>query len=202
MTTKTNKILSAAVAIAIIISVAILVYVNLPKQTESSTEDNTAHKTSPSIFTLIYNDQQTNYTLSNLVQLETYTAEGGSRTQSGFIKGMGNYTGINISTLVSLFHPAPLPYSLKVFSEDGTNRTYNYTTILGNVDIYNADNASDPNATGKGNMTMVLAYKYEGNWLNESNDGKLKIVFLDEKGSITQASLWLKKVTSIKIITE
>ena len=202
MTTKTNKILSAAVVIAIIVSVAVLVYVNLPKQTDSSSEDNTAHKTTPPVFTLIYDDQQTNFTIGDLAQLETYTAKGGYRTQSGMIKGVGNYTGVNISTLVSMFHPAPLPYSLRVCSEDGKNLSINYSTILGNVDIYNPDNASDPNPIGKGGVTMVLAYQYEGNWLNESSDGKLKIVFLDEQGSITAGHLWLYKVTSIKIITE
>jgi hypothetical protein len=202
MTTKTNKILSAAVAIAIIVSVAVLVYVNLPKEKDSSLEDNAAHKTTPPIFSLIFDDKQTNYTIADLARLETYTAKGGYRTQSGFIKGVGNYTGVNISTLVNTFHPASLPYSLKVYSEDGKNLSINYSTILGNVDIYNPDNASDPNPIGNGGVTMVLAYQYEGNWLNESNDGKLKIVFLDEKGSITQASLWWKKITSIKIITE
>jgi len=202
MTTKTNKILSAAVAIAIIVSVAVLVYVNLPKQTDSSSEDNTAHKTTPPIFTLIYDDKQTNYTIADLVQLEAYTAKGGYRTQSGFIKGVGNYTGVNVSTLVNTFQPAPLLFSFKVYSEDGKNLSINYSTILGNVDIYNPDNASDSKPIGKGGVTMVLAYQYEGEWLNESNDGKLKIVFLDEKGSITQASLWWKKVTSIRIITE
>lgn len=202
MTTKTNKILSAAVVIAIIVSVAVFVYVNMPKQTDASSEDNTAHKTTLPIFTLIYDDQQTNFTIADLAQLETYTAKGGYRTQSGFIKGLGNYTGVNITMLVNTFHPGPLPYSLKVYSEDGENLSYNFSTILGNVDIYNPDNASDPNPIEKGGVTMVLAYQYEGNWLNESNDGKLKIVFLDEKGSITKASLWWKKVTSIKIITE
>jgi len=202
MTTKTNKILSAVVVIAIIVSVAVLVFVNLPKQTDSSSDDNTAQRTPPSIFTIIYDGKQTNYTIADLIQLEAYTAKGGYRTQSGFIKGVGNYTGVNISTLVNTFHPASLPYSIKVYSEDGKNLSINYSTILGNVDIYNADNASDPNPIGNGGVTMVLAYQYEGNWLNESNDGKLKIVFLDEKGSITQASLWWKKITSIKIITE
>jgi hypothetical protein len=202
MKTKTNKILSAAVVIAIIVSVAVLVYVNLPKQTVSLSENNNAHKTTPTIFSLIYDDQQTNFTMADLVQLETYTAKGGYRTQSGMIKGIGNYTGVNISTLVHTLHPAPLLYSLKVYSEDGENLSINYSTILGNVDIYNPDNASDSNPIGKGNAAMVLAYQYEGKWLNESNDGKLKIVFLDEKGSITQASLWWKKVTSIRIITE
>jgi len=202
MTTKTNKILSAAVAIAIIVSVVVLVYVNLPKQTDSSSEDNTAHKTTPPIFTLIYDDKQKNYTIADLVQLEAYTAKGGYRTQSGFIKGVGNYTGVNISTLVNTFQPAPLLFSFKVYSEDGGNLSINYSTILGNVDIYNPDNASDSKPIGNGGVTMVLAYQYEGQWLNESNDGKLKIVFLNEKGSITQASLWWKKITAIRIITE
>ena len=202
MTTKTNKILSVAVVMAIILSVAVLVYVNLPKQTDSSSEDNSAHKTTPPIFTLVFDDKQTNYTIADLAQLETYTAKGGYRSQSGFIKGMGNYTGVNITTLVSTFHPTPLSYSLKVYSEDGKNLSINYSTILGNVDIYNPDNASDPNPIRKGGVTMVLAYQYEGKSFNESKDGKLKIVFLDEQGSITAGYLWLYKVTSIKIITE
>lgn len=202
MTAKTNKILSAVVVIAIIVSVAILVYVNLPKQTDSSSDDNTAQKTPLPIFTIIYDDKQTNYTLADLIQLETYTAKGGYRTQSGYIKGVGNYTGVNISTLVSMFHPAPLSYSLKVYSEDGENFPINYSTILGNVDIYNPDNASDSNPIGKGGVTMVLAYQFEGKSFNESKDGKLKIVFLDEQGSITAGNLWRYKVTSIKIITE
>jgi len=202
MTTKTNKILSAAVVIAIIVSVAVLVYVNLPKQIDSSSEDNTAHKTTPPIFTLINDDKQTNYTIADLARLEAYTAKGGYRTQSGFIKGVGNYTGVNITTLVNTFQPAPLLFSLKVCSEDGENLSYNYSTILGNVDIYNPDNASDPNPIRKGSVTMVLAYQYEGKSFNESKDGKLKIVFLDEQGSITAGYLWLYKVTSIRIITE
>jgi hypothetical protein len=196
MTTKTNKILGALVAIAIIVSVAVLVYVNLPKQKD------TPPKITPPTFTLIYDDEQINYTIANLERLERYTAKGGYRTQSGFIKGKGNYTGVNITTLINILQDVPLQYSLKVFSEDGTNTSYNYSTIMGTVDIYNPDNASDPNPIGKANMTMVLAYQYEGNWLDESSDGKLKIVFLDEKGSVTKSFLWWKKVTSIRIITE
>ena len=109
MTSKTNKILSAVVAIAIIISVAVLIYVNLPKQTEKTNDNTDDHKTIPPLFTLIYDDKQTNFTIGELERLESYTAKGGYRTQSGFIKGLGNYTGINITNLVSTFQPASLP---------------------------------------------------------------------------------------------
>ena len=199
---NTNKIIGAVVAIAIILSIVVLIFVNLPKQTEEPTpEDTNDRKTAPAIFNISYDVEQKNFTLSELLQLESYTGRGGYRTQSGFIKGLGNYTGVAISTLVSMFPSLPNLYSLEVFSEDEA-RFYNYSTIIGNVSIYNPSNASDPNPTGTGAMTMVLAYQYEGDWLNESNDGKLKIVFLDDEGSITESSLWWKKVTSIRLITE
>jgi hypothetical protein len=202
MMTKTNKILSGAVVIAVLLSVIVLAYVNLPKQTGSSSQNNNNHNTTSSIFTLMYGDKQTNFTITDLTQLELYTAKGGYRTRAGVIKGIGNYTGINITTLVSTFHPAPLQYSIIVLSDDGTNLTYNFSTILGNVDIYNPNNASDSTPIGEGGVIMVLVYQYEGNALNESKDGKLKIAFLNEQGSITAAYLWMYKVNSIKIITE
>jgi hypothetical protein len=201
MTSKKNKIISAVVAIAIIVSIAVLIYVNLPKQAQTTEENPPAQKTTPPVFTLIYDDEQKNFTMGDLERLEPYTAKGGYRTQSGFFRGLGNYTGINITTLVNTFDPAPPIYSLIVVAEDG-NQSYNYSTIMGNVSIYNPENSSDPNPIGTENMTMVLAYQYEGNWFNETNDGKLKIVFLDQNGSITRGGLWWKKVVSIRIITE
>jgi hypothetical protein len=202
MSSKTNKIIGVVVAIAIIISIAVIVYVNLPKQTEKTKDNNDDHETIPPTLALIYNDEQRNFTFGELERLESYTAKGGYRTQSGFIKGVGNYTGLNITTLVNMLQPIPYRYTLQVFSEDGKNMSYNYSTIIGNVNIYNPQNASDPNPIGKGNMTMVLAYQFEGDWLNESSDGKLRLVFLDNQGSITEAKYWMKMVTSIRIITE
>jgi hypothetical protein len=199
MTTKINKIISAVVAIAIIVAIIILVYVNLPRQTDTSPEENTPPETNPTIFTLYYGGKQTNFSMAELERLEPYTAKGGYRKQSGTIAGWGNYTGVNITTLVNTIEPTIFQYSLIVVSEDG-NHSYNYSTIMGNVDIYNPDNGSDP--IGKGNMTMVLAYQFEGDWLDEESDGKLRIVFLDEQGFATQSSLWQKKVISIHIITE
>ncbi len=205
MTTKTNTMIGAALAVTIIISIGILIYVNLPKQTDVVIdEDDTdiAKKTAPSVFSLIYDDEQKNYTLNGLQQMETYTAKGGYRTQSGFIRGFGNYTGVNITTLVSMFPPVPYQFSLIITSEDNETQQFDYTTIQGHIDVYDPDNASNPDPIGKGNMTMLLAFQYEGDWLDEANEGTLKIVFVDKQGSITQSSLWWKKVISMRIITE
>jgi uncharacterized protein YxeA len=199
MTSKTNKIISAVVAIAIIIAIAILIYVNLPKPTEKTDDNTDDHKSIPPTLTLIYDDEQKNFTFGEIERLESYTAKGGYRNSIGVIKGVGNYTGVNITTLVNTLQPVPYRYTLQVFSEDGKNMSYNYSTIIGQVPIYNPENGS---AIGTGNMTLVLAYQFEGDWLNESSDGKLRIVFLDNQGFITESKYWMKMVTSIRVITE
>jgi hypothetical protein len=204
MTSKTNKIISAVVAIAVILAVIVLVYVNLPKQTQTNdTNDNDqATKESPTILTLIYNDEPQNFTYGQLERLESYTAKGGQRTNGGSIKGVGNYTGVNITTLIHTLQPVPYRYSLLVTDSEGVSKSYNFSTITGDIAIYNPYNASDSTPIGKGNMTMVLAYQFEGEPLNKTSDGTLRIVFLDQNGSITEAGLWWKKVISIQVITE
>jgi hypothetical protein len=204
MVSNTNKIISAVVAIAVILAIIVLIYVNLPKQTptDNDTDDDQAHKESPIILSLIYNDETQNYTYGQLERLESYTAKGGYRTSGGSIKGVGNYTGVNMSTLINLLEVVEYRYSLEVTDLEGNSTLYNFSTITGDVNIYNPTNASDSTPIGKGNMTMVLAYQFEGNLLNQSKDGKLKIVFLDQNGSITESILWWKKVVSIHVITE
>jgi hypothetical protein len=199
METKTNIIIGSIMAIAIIVSIAVFVYVNLPQETETPDENPNDTKTLPKTLALIYDNEQLNLSFGEIERLESYTAKGGYRTSIGMVKGTGNYTGVNITTFVNLFDPAPYKYTLQVISDDG-DFIYNYSTIQGNITIYNPDNTSE--TLGKGNMTMVLAYQYEGEYLNETSDGKLKIVFLDKQGSITESSLWRKKVESIRIITE
>ena len=101
MTSKTNKILSAVVAIVIIIAIIVLVYVNLPKQTETTEEDTDHQQPSNATLSLIYDDEQKNFTFGEIERLESSTAKGGYRNSIGVIKGVGNYTGVNITTLIN-----------------------------------------------------------------------------------------------------
>ena len=47
---------------------------------------------------------------------------------------------------------------------------------------------------------MIVAYKFDANYFNESKDGKLRIAFVGGEGNITHAGLWWKFVDDIKII--
>jgi hypothetical protein len=197
MATKTNKIMAAVLIAALIVALGVFIFVNLPKETSpsGSTQPGTT------ILTVTYNGHKTNYTLKQL-ENESFNGTGGYRTNFPAIKGQGNYTGVRIQTLIRNLKDAPNNYSIMVFSSDGTNRSFNFSNIMGLVPTYDPYNASNAHPIGFGGLTMILAYKYEGAYLNESKDGKLKIAFVDDQGSITSSGLWWKYVDAIQVISE
>lgn len=202
MTSNLNKSIVAILAVVVIASVGIYIFTNLPQERTDDNDDNGGVLPGQTVLTVTYNGEQINYTFEQLEAFPSYTGSGGYRTSKPSIKGIGNYTGVTIASLVDVFRDIPMNYSLIVNSSDGEGTTYNHSAVLGNVDIYNPDNASDATPISQGGLTMVLAYQFNGNYLNESQDGKLKIVFLDNEGSITNAGLWWKYVVSIEVIPE
>jgi len=208
---KSNKIITIVLALIITVAAITVLYVSLPQNEENKSSDENngqqggGNQTGSVVLTVIYGDEQTNYTLPGLENLTSYTGMGGRRTNYPKIEGQGNYTGVPVITLVELTAGDIENYSIIATSNYKgkiENKTYNYSYILGNVDIYNPNNASNATPIGNGGLTIVLAYKYEGNYLNESDDGKLRIAFLDENGSITYSQLWYKSIISIEIVQQ
>jgi len=206
---KSNKIITIVLALIITLAAITVIYINLPQNKEKTSNENKGSQgegnktTTPVILTVTYGNNHTNYTLEGLEALESYIGMGGYRNSVGSIKGKGNYTGVNVTRLVELTAGSIQNYSINVTSNDGKeieNKTFTYSEILGDVDIYDPNNPSNSTPIGNGGLTMVLAYKYEGSYFNELKDGKLRTTFLDESGSITSSGLWWKYVTSIKII--
>ena len=200
----TNKILTIFLAVIICIAAVVLLYVNLPK--DETIEDNeTEDQEKPVVvLTVIYGDEQTNYTLKELESMETITGYGGSRKSTGEVKSQGIYTGVPVSKLVELISGDITNYSLFVISNekgDIQNQTYNYTTIQGNINIYNSTNASDDTPIEIGGVTMIVCYEKDGEYLDEDSDGKIKIAFVNkDEEKITASSLWWKFVVSLEII--
>lgn len=202
---KSDKSITIALAVIITIAAIAIIYVSLPKDEETSEDhgqQGEGNQTGSAILTVIHGNQQTNYTLNQLENLTSYTGMGERRTGYPKFEGQGNYTGVSVTALIELIAGDIENYSIIATSNYKgkiENKTYNYSYILGNVDIYNPNNVSDGTPIDNGGLTMVLAYKYEGSYLNETSDGKLRIAFLDENGSITSSGLWYKSVITIEI---
>ena len=198
MAKKSQTVMVALLITALIVALGVFVYVNLPKGSSSGASTQPA----ATVLTVTYNGHQTNYTLQQLESLESFTAQGGYRTSLPAIRGQGTYTGVRLQTLIDTLGDVPSQYSIIVHSTDHTNQSYNYSTILGDVPTYDPTDVNDSQPIGHGGLTMVLAYKYEGSYFNQSKDGILKIVFLDDQGSITSSKLWWKYVDAIQVISE
>ena len=195
---KTNRMITAALAVVIIVAAITILYVTLPQSEHKTTDDNQNNE-SATLLTVIYEDEQTNYTLEELKALESYTGSGRYIKEGAFpeiiIKGPYNHTGVTIMVILDQISNLSQNYSITVTASDDWTADYNLSQIQGNVDIYNESG----NITGIGGVTTLLAYKEDGNYINESMGGPLRIVYVDD-GKITLSGLWTKKVVTIEVV--
>ncbi|MBU0497905.1 MAG: hypothetical protein KKC68_03290 [Candidatus Thermoplasmatota archaeon] len=204
-----NKLLTILLAVVIIFSIAVLAYTSLAPPTENET-NNTAPSDSngtdaskePIILTITYGEDSQKFTLTQLKNMEYYTGYGGYRTSFPAIKGQGNYTGIPITSLLIPYVETLDSYKITVIAEDDYRSNYTYDEIMGNVSVYDATNASNENPIATGGVTLLLVYTFEGNPLNISQDGHLKIAYVNGPETITSSKYWAKYVTEIHIIGE
>ncbi len=205
MAENNMKILSVILAAAIIISIGVLVYVNLPKETEEEINDNEADgnegtKEEKTVLTLIYNDEITNYTLSELQDFEAYSGSGRYIKQkllpdTVLIEGPFNYTGVEVSLLLNQFSDLPGEYIINVTASDGWSSNYTSDNVAGIVDIYNESGIVVDNS----GATMILAYEENDELISDPEIGPLRIAFVND-GVITSSSIWTKMVEIIEVI--
>lgn len=193
---NSNKFLTVVLAVIIFISAIVVLYVNLPK--DEITDDTEI------VLTVIYGDTQIAYTIKELEAMNPITGYGGYRTNKPMIKEQRVYTGVPVIKLIESTAGYISNYSLFVISNEKgqiENKTFNFTTIQGVINIYNSTNASDETPIEIGGVTMIVCYEKDGEYLDESDDGKIKIAFVNkDEEKITASNLWWKFVESIEII--
>ncbi|KYK22996.1 hypothetical protein AYK21_03155 [Thermoplasmatales archaeon SG8-52-2] len=194
-----NKIIGFVLAVIILIAIFTIIYVNLPEETEKKDESLNGEK--ETIFSLKFRGKITNYSLEDLESLEEFTGMG-TYIKSGWLPdvvldGPTNFTGIRANTLLNQIDNLPNNYSIVVYSSDDWITEYNKSAINGQVEIYNESG----NITQTGGVTMLFAYKKEGDYLTDTDDGPLQIAFINDN-KITSSKLWAKMVVSIELIDQ
>jgi PKD repeat protein len=196
--TKKLKVYAAVFIIIIIIVVGAYTSTNLFEK-ESTKTDNIEIPNIVSqekLLTVSYNSTNYSFSLDELISSFKSVSGLGTRiNQIGKISGPNNYTGIPIYLLLQSIHDLPDNYWLITSASD---YTYNFSkeNVSGKVERYNEN--GEP--FGMGNMTMVVAYEMNDKFLNETSGGPLRIVFIDDKGSITHSSMWVSAVDKLTVI--
>jgi hypothetical protein len=203
---NTNKILTIVLALIICISAIVILYVNLPK--DEKTGDNTNNNSNGStdnnqteepvtVLTVIYGNEQINYTLDQIKSMVSYTGIGAKINKKLSITGPYNYTGVKMSTFLSelknLKTSKKANYSINTTSKDGYSQHFTYEEIQGSIEKLNETRVS----LGYSNFTLIIAYMQEGDEITDSEDGPLMIVFVDDY--YTDSGLWVKQLATIEL---
>jgi hypothetical protein len=133
---------------------------------------------------------------TDIAKMGSYTANGGTRSNSGSLANFGSYTGVPLATIVSLYGGSSNS-TIKVTASDNYTTNYSYGQLSGqNVLSYNS-NGTQVNATQT--QTMILAYSLNGASIG-SSAGPLRTIIVGPEGLYTSGSTSAKMVVKIEIL--
>ena len=164
----------------------------------TSTHPNTPPNTQPekTLLTISVGSQLYNYTLNELTALDNISGQGSYINKVGKITGPNTYTGVTVSLLLSTIPSLPTNYTFHAIASDGYARNYSINEVNGHVMVFNETGGE----IGTGSLTMIIAYKENGVFLNEATNGPLRIAFIYTLPYITNSGLWLNSLVKIEIM--
>jgi len=132
-------------------------------------------------------------------RLPSFESEGGLENSAGSLEDNGNYTGVQLSTLLALVGGINSSCALNVTASDGYNMVFTYDQVQGwNFTTYNPVTGEEVPCTQP--FTLVLAY-YENGANLTSDIGPLRLVILGPQDLLTDGHLWVYKVVTLQIIS-
>ncbi len=131
--------------------------------------------------------------------LQTYSGYGGYKTAYPAIKGVGNYTGVPLTTLCTLVEALNNTSVVKFLAADNYTLTLTYSQVYGNFTTY--DNTTGQPTPHNQSLTPILAYYFNGQNL-ASGDGPLRLAIVGPEGLVTDSAYWVKEVIRIEVVDQ
>ncbi|MBD3227288.1 MAG: molybdopterin-dependent oxidoreductase [Candidatus Lokiarchaeota archaeon] len=192
-----NKYISIVLVIVIVCVTGIYTYTQLVEK--DPTDHNNYQPTGDSentILNVTMGSDITSYTLDELKSIGVVSGNGAYVNKIGKVTGPNDYTGIPITSLLDSIDNIPDNYTVQATASDDYSVEYSYSEVNGEVKIYNETGVE----IGTSMITMIIAYKENGNLIDEDNGGPLRIAFIDEEGSITGSGKWLQSLVNLEVI--
>ena len=147
----------------------------------------TAINLPPMTLTLVAaNGTQLVLTSNDIGNLPSYTAYGGYETQVGFIRALGNYTGVPLITICNLIGGIANGSSLKITASDNYTKTLSYDEVNGNFTTF--DTVTGQQVPHNQSLTPILAYYFDGANLS-SDEGPLLLAIVGPEQLATEARI-------------
>ncbi|MBN1861174.1 MAG: hypothetical protein JW840_06915 [Candidatus Thermoplasmatota archaeon] len=166
--------------------------------TVTVTVNNESSQPEKTFLTISVGSQLYNYSLTDLTELDAVSGEGSYINKIGKITGPNTYTGVTVNVLLESIPSLPSNYTFRAIASDGYERNFSSDELNGYVPVFNETGGE----LGLSNLTMIIGYKENGVFLNETTKGPLRIAFIDDVPSLTNSGLWLSSLVKIEIIAE
>lgn len=144
------------------------------------------------------NGTQLVITSNDIGSLPSYTAYGGYETQGGFIRGLGNYTGVPLIVFCNLVGGLANGSSLRITASDNYTKTLSYDQVNGNFTTF--DTVTGQQAVHNQSLTPILAYHFDGANLS-SDEGPLRLAIVGPERLATESTYWVKFVVKMEILS-
>jgi hypothetical protein len=132
-----------------------------------------------------------------IADIRSFESRGGFKTSAGYLRGIGNYTGVRLVDLCNLVGGITDNCSLRVTAEDGYSMVFSYEQVMGqNFVVFDPGTGDEMNEAQP--LTTVLAYYMNGLNLT-ADEGPLRIAVLGPDGLLTEGHWWIKFVVGIEI---
>jgi len=134
---------------------------------------------------------------NDLALLDSYTANGGTRSSSGKLSNYGTYTGVPLLTLLDTIGGVTSGNTVRVTASDDYATTYTYDQVNGQgITTYDSEGNV---VTATQPLTVIVAYYLNGANL-DSSAGPLRIIAVGPEGYYTMGNLSAKMTVKIEIL--
>jgi hypothetical protein len=198
VTLRVPKRILAVGIIVIVLVAAILIFWQVYPILQNPRSNYAPAKLQPMNLTLIgLNGNSLTLNESDIAELKSFTSRGGLKTSYGYLRGIGNYTGVSVFDLCNLVGGINSTCSLLVTASDGYSMVYTYNQVQGkNFTCYSP--ATGDEAQSNQPLTMILAYFRNGANLT-SDEGPLRLAIVGSQGLLTDGHFWIKMVKKLVI---
>jgi tungstate transport system substrate-binding protein len=138
------------------------------------------------------------YTLSELQAMTPTTGWGSTKNKAGTISTPVECVGVSLTDLIKDMGGMTSAQSVKITAADGFSKTLTFAQVYqGTFTVM--DQGGNP-TTPVGQPAAVLVYSISGNIL-DGTTGPIEMGIMTVQFQVSEASMWIKMVTKVEIIT-
>ncbi len=138
------------------------------------------------------------YTLPVFETLPATVGSGATKNKAGTISGPDTYVGVSLTDLIQAVGGMKENQTVNIVAADGFSKNLTYEQIYkGTFNVM--DSAGNP-ATATLQPSVVLVYMKAGKAL-DAKSGPIQMALLSAPTQVTEASIWVKQVIKVEIVT-